>query len=161
MDLRFEAVPQQIVDFCENVRLNHFVHLDGARVMYVFDTKKTMKSGRVTFARIKKTSDELKYLSMNDDGTTYDYIMTFDKLLWDGFEEIDRKRLIYHEFCHCEVDFDKANPYCIKDHEIQGFYDEMIYNADDPRWVERLSVLADALYDPENEAPAPTDEEDV
>jgi len=158
-DLRFEAVPAQVVSLCEEVRYEKFPHLDGVRVLYVFDLKKKTSGGRITFARIKKTNDETKFLSMDDSGVTYDYVMTFDKLIWEALDDVDRKRIIYHEFCHCEVDFEKANPYGVKDHEIQGFYDELIYNSDDPRWNERLSVIAEALYDKEN-APPPEDKEE-
>lgn len=153
MELRYQAVPQQVVDFCEHIRLKYFINLDGARVMYVFDEKKSIKSGRIVFARIKKTNDEMKFLAMEDNGTTVDYVMTFDKTIWDGLEERDRERIIFHEFSHCEVDFEKATPYGIRDHEIQGFYDEATFNNDDLRWVERITVIADSLYDPENVAP--------
>lgn len=150
-DLRYEDVPQQFIDFCEGVRLKHFVNLDGARVLYIFDNKVKKTAGRIAFAWIKKTNDELKFLAMNDAGITYDYVMFFNKDLWDLFEEADRKRLVFHEFCHCEVDFEKANPYGIKDHEIQGFFDEADFNADDPRWSERMSLMAESFYDPEND----------
>lgn len=150
-DLRYESVPQQFVDFCEAVRLKHFVNLDGARVLYIFDNKVKKAAGRIAFAWIKKTNDELKFLAMNDDGVTYDYVMFFNKDLWDLFEDRDRERLVFHEFCHCEVDFEKVNPYGIKDHEIQGFYDEADFNFDDLRWTERLSLMAESFYDPEND----------
>lgn len=151
MELRFEPVPEQVVRLCEDVCLVKFPNLDGARIMYIFDTKRKVSGGRLTFARIKKLNDELKFLAMNDDGITYDYIVFIDKKIWDALEDPDRRRIIYHEFCHCEVDFEKLNPYGIRDHEIQGFYDEADYNADDPRWSERLSLIAESVYDPENE----------
>lgn len=153
MELRYDAVPSQVVDFCEAIRLKNFLNLDGARIMYVFDNKKSVKAGRITIAKIKKTNDEMKFLSMEENGTTYDYVLTIDRTIWDALEERDRQRVIFHELCHCEVDMEKANPYGIKDHEIQGFYDEVPYNADDERWNERIAVIADSVYDPENQAP--------
>lgn len=150
-ELRFEAVPQQVIDLCEDIRLKYFINLDGSRTLYIFDTKKKVAGGRIVFAWIKKLNDELKFLAMNDAGITYDYVMFFNKDIWDALDDTDRRRIIYHEFCHTEVDFEKVNPYGIKDHEIQGFYSEADYNADDPRWAERISVIAASIYDPEND----------
>jgi len=147
--MRYEPVPVQDSEVFERVRNDKFPNLDGARILYIFDTKKKMSGKRIVFAWIKKLNDEMKFLAMNDDGITYDYIVFINKEVWNALEEADRKRIAFHEFCHCEVDFEKVNPYGLKDHEIQGFYEEADYNIDDPRWNERITVIAESVYDQE------------
>jgi hypothetical protein len=146
-ELRYEPVPENTVELCEGVRLKHFINLDGARIMYIFDNKKKSSGGRIVVARIKKMNDEMKYLAMANNGMTYDYCMFIDKQVWEELDQDDRRRVAFHEFCHCDVDMEKKNPYGIKDHEIQGFYDEQDFNSDDPRWGERVSIIAESIYD--------------
>lgn len=130
-----------------------FPELAGANIKVVFDSKKKLSAGQISIARIKKLNEELKFLAMDENGVEYDYMITIDKQVWDHLDFNDRPRIIFHELCHTQVDSGKDNPYNIKDHEIQGFYAETDYNADDPRWLERVSVIAEAVHDPENEMP--------
>lgn len=146
-ELRYEPVPENTIELCENVRLKNFINLDGARIMYIFDNKKKVSGGRIVIARIKKMNDEMKFFTMSDSGLTYDYCMFIDKSIWSELDKRDRQRIAFHEFCHCEVNMDKKNPYGIRDHEIQGFYDELDYNEDDSRWSERLGIISDSIYD--------------
>ncbi len=150
---RYEPVPEQVVTLVDDVKDKEFPELDGAMFMSIFDMKKKAVGGRIVIARIKKMNDELKFFAMNDVGITYDYAIFIDKAVWDVLDERDKERVIFHELNHCEVDFDKKVPYGIKDHEIQGFYSEADYNADDNRWSERVSVIAQSVHDPEAEAP--------
>lgn len=151
MDLRYEPVSNDVVNFCEEVKNDNFEYLHNATILYVFDNKKKASKGRICIARIKTLNEELKFYAMNNEfGDTFDYAMFIDKQVWNVIKEIDRKRIIYHEFCHCDVNSEKTNVYGLKDHEIQGFYDEAIYNADDKHWHERVSVIAESVHDPEN-----------
>jgi len=148
-ELRYEPVPENTVNLCEYIRVENFPVLDGARVMYIFDNKKKTSGGRIVVARIKKMNDEMKFLAMNDMGMTFDYCMFIDKNVWGELDKEDRKRIAFHEFCHCDVNMEKKNPYGIRDHEIQGFYDEHDFNSDDLRWNERVAVIAESVYDEE------------
>lgn len=151
MSTRYKPVPEQVNILVEEVKSEEFPQLDGANIMSVFDTKKKVSSGRIVIARIKKMNDELKFFAMDDMGITPDYVIFFDMEVWNALEHIrDKERIVYHELCHTEVDFDKTNPYGIKDHEIQGFYDEVSYNNDDERWSERVGLIAQSVHDPEN-----------
>ena len=148
---RYEPVPADVDSIVEKMKMEKFGILDGANIMVIFDNKKKVSNARYVIARIKKMNDELKFFAMNDDGMIYDYAMFIDKNIWMVLTDRDKERIVFHELSHCEIDFEKKNPYNIKDHEIQGFYDEVDYNIDDPRWSERISVIALAVYDPENE----------
>lgn len=145
--MRFEPVTEDVIRFCDSIKTENFSSLDGANILYIFDTKKRKSKGKYVIACIKKMNDEKKFLAMNDDGFTYDYAIYIDKNIWNSINDSDKKRIIFHEFCHTDVDFEKDNPYGLRDHEIQGFYDELKFNADDERWAERLSVIAKSIYD--------------
>lgn len=158
---RYEPVPEQVTTMIDEVKDTKFMELAGSQIMTIFDTDKKMTGGRLVIARIKKMNDELKFFAMDDMGITYDYAIFIDKQVWDVLDDRDRERIIFHELCHCEVDFGKKNPYGIKDHEIQGFYAEAEYNADDERWSERVGLVAQSVHDPEAETPVPEGEQEV
>lgn len=149
--MRYEPVTDEVYVAGEAVIMGFFPDLVAASILYVFDTKKRVSEGKIVVAKIKKMNEEMKFMAMNDDGVTYDYVVFIDKNVWDVLDETDRKRILFHEFCHCTVDFEKKNPYNLRGHEIEGFYDEQNYNHDDPRWSERVSTVAESVYDPENE----------
>lgn len=147
---RFEDAPAQTEDFVMGVR-RHFPNLDGALIKVMYDLKKRKSGGRYVFARIKKTNDELKAFAVDESGAPFDYVMFLDKLLWEALSEEDREKIVHHELCHCVTDFDSNDQYKIQDHEIQTFYAEIEFCKEDPRWVERVSVICESVYDPEAE----------
>jgi len=157
---RFEDVPSQTEKFVDDVMYKHFPALQGSLVKVMYDTKKRKSGGRYVFARIKKTNDELKAFVLTENGEAYDYIMFLDKALWEAIEDKDREKLVFHEFCHCVVDVNATDQFKIQDHEIQTFYAEIEFTADDPRWTERVSVICESVHDPEAESDptAPTEE---
>ena len=147
---RFIEATSEPFDIINELISTEFPYLSGAKFEVVFDTKKRKSGDRLVFGRVQSTNDLTKYLSAdknNPDGA--DYIMYLDATLWENMEDADKKRLVYHELCHCNVDLDKKNPYKIKDHEIQMFESEIDYNADDPKWTMRLGTMLEALYEDE------------
>lgn len=159
MATRYEEVGFQVEEMVERIAIDKFPELEGAHIKVIFDLKKKTKDGRIVVARIKKMNDELKFLAMTEEGLEYDYMIFIDKQVWDCLEDRDRERVIFHELCHTQVDTGKECPYNIKDHEIQGFHAETEYNADDPRWAERIHVICQSVHDPENNAPPSEKEE--
>ena len=148
--MRFEDVPQQINDFVENVKNDNFPELDAAIILVLFDTKKRKSGGRYIIGRIKKANDEVRVMATDDNGISPDYVMFLDKQIWNALDDRDKERIVYHELCHCETNFESdTNQYKIRDHEIQTFYAEIDYNVDDARWLERVTTVADSIYDPE------------
>ena len=61
--LRYEPVGDDTRDFCESIKDSYFPQLNGAEVMYVFDTKGKKSKGKYVCAWIKKMNDEMKFLS--------------------------------------------------------------------------------------------------
>ena len=148
---RFEDADQFTIDMVyqvinDNMEFNNLVD---AKIKVLFDQKKKMSGGRYVLGRIQKANDLIRTLTANpndDLADGYDYILYLDLAVWDSIDDTDKKRIIFHELNHCDVNFDKPNPYGIKDHEINGFYSELEYNKDDTRWLERLSTVAESLY---------------
>ncbi|MFW6046348.1 MAG: putative metallopeptidase [Candidatus Woesearchaeota archaeon] len=149
---RFEEATGEPYEIVNGLIGEHFPELSGAKFEIVFDTKKRKSAGRIVFARIQSTNDLAKYFTAdqeNPDGV--DYILYIDKNLWNNITSEDKKRLIYHELCHCDVDLDKKKPFGIKDHDIQMFESEINYNNDDPRWTLRLASFLDDFYEQQKE----------
>lgn len=150
MPIRFEDVPDNVVEQMNRIKRDVFPELSGARIKVLYDLKKRMSGGKIVLGRMQKTNDLLRHLTIDDANNEegFDYIMYIDKTAFENIEESDRIRLIRHELQHCEVDLDSnSNPYKIRDHEISDFYDEIEYNKDDPRWAERCVAVAESIYE--------------
>jgi hypothetical protein len=147
---RFENVDQETVDFIREIIGKDFERLVNAKIKILFDTKKRKSGGNYTLGRMQKANDLIRTLTFDEtEDEGYDYILYLDKVVWSSIDEKDKERLVRHELCHCDVDFEKDNPYALKDHEITDFYSEIEYNKDDPRWAERIAVVAEQIYENE------------
>jgi len=133
------------------VRAEHFPELRNAEILVLFDKKKRMSGGALVLGRIQKTNDLIKKLSDEVVDEGYDYIMYLDKKMWESSADMDRERVIRHEFRHCFVDLDaRGTPYKLIGHTIEDFYEEVELNEDDPRWRVRLGEITYAAYDMED-----------
>ena len=148
---RFASVTQDVKDMIRAVRAEHFPELRNAEILVLFDKKKRMSGGALVLGRIQKTNDLIKKLSDEVVDEGYDYIMYLDKKMWEVSAEMDRERVIRHEFRHCFVDLDaRGTPYKLIGHTIEDFYEEVELNDDDPRWRLRLGEITYAAYDMED-----------
>jgi hypothetical protein len=147
--VRFEDVGDDVYRIMEGVITTEHTHLQEASIVILFDNKKRKSGERYVLGRIKATSEEMKAFAVNEQGQMYDYVMFLDKEVWLRISEDDQKALVSHELCHCKVT-EGENPYKIQGHEIETFYSEIDRNADDPRWAERLGLIASHVHDPEN-----------
>ena len=149
--MRFEETEKYVYDKLMEIIDKKFPALEAAVFVCLFDTKKRKSGGRYVIGRIKKTNDEIKSLAMDDHGTAPDYILFLDKEVFSALNDRDQDRIITHELYHTEVNFNATVPYGIRDHEVTTFYSEIKDNEDDPQWVERISVVAESVHDPENQ----------
>lgn len=148
---RFGDVTQDVKDMVRAVRAEHFPELRNAEILVLFDKKKRMSGGALVLGRIQKTNDLIKKLSDEVVDEGYDYIMYLDKKMWESSADMDRERVIRHEFRHCFVDLDaRGTPYKLIGHTIEDFYEEVELNEDDPRWRVRLAEITYAAYDMED-----------
>jgi len=148
--MRFEDVTSDVLKIVDDMVNEKFPELRTANITVLFDTKKRKTGGRYIIGRIKKANDEMKALATDQDGVAPDYVLFLDKNVFLALDDDDKKRIVFHELCHTDYDSEAENPYKIKDHEIQTFYSEIDFNKDDPRWSERISAIADHVYDPDN-----------
>jgi len=133
------------------VRAEHFPELRNAEILVLFDKKKRMSGGALVLGRIQKSNDLIKKLTDEVVDEGYDYIMYLDKKMWEVSAEMDRERVIRHEFRHCFVDLDaRGTPYKLLGHTIEDFYEEVELNSDDQRWRMRLGEITYAAYDMED-----------
>lgn len=147
---RFEDVDETTDKMVQDLIASDFADLTGANVRVIFDLKKRKSGGMLVMGRLQKSNELLKHVTssetLNEEGV--DYFLYIDKMLWNNIENIDKVRLIRHELQHSDVDMDSAtNPYKIKGHEIEDFYDEVERNSDDIRWAERCVTMLESLYE--------------
>jgi len=148
---RFEEVTEQEYKLMNELIGEHFSYLNIANIHILFDTKKKKIDGKLSAARVQATNELQKYLSIdNDCPDGYDYIVYLDKNLWDILEEPDKKRVLFHELNHFDINPEKET-FKTKGHEIEMFESELDYNADDPKWMSRISVILLSIYDKENQ----------
>ena len=152
MPSRFEDVTDTHYKMMQEIIGKSFPHLNSAVIELVFDTKKRMTGGKYTIGKLQKSNDFTRHLSSSNSAPEgVDYFLYLDKLIFENIDEADKTRIIRHELQHAEVDYEKTNPYGIRDHEITDFYEEVEFNKEDPRWVERVATVADALYNSDDE----------
>ena len=149
--MRYEDVTENVYDILHNVVREFFPGLVNAKILCIFDLKKRMSKGNIVLARIKKSDDLIRHLTINNAGEEdgYDYIMFLDQMIWQSIEEVDKVRIVRHELRHCFIT-DEGN-YSIIPHDIEDFAAEIELNSDDIRWSTRVAELCMHLYSQERE----------
>jgi hypothetical protein len=153
MAMKYEHVPDFIVEMAEKVRAQHFPNLANAKILYLINKKKMTFKGSIALGKIMKPSDIVRFLSRDEapeDG--YDYIMLLDSKMITHCEEDDIKRVLRHEFRHVFYDADSIkNPYKLVDHDFSDFHAEVELNKDDPTWAQRVAHTTSLIYDQEKD----------
>ena len=154
MASRYEEVPSQVSDLVKTVMHESFPSLRNANIHVLFDCKKRMSGGKFCLGRMMRPNDLIRFFTetnLNPDGV--DYVMFLDKMVFEAISNDDKIRIIRHEFQHCEVDSEnEKDPFKLRDHEITDFYDEIEHNKNDPRWLERVAIVAASLYEREKDS---------
>jgi len=145
---RYENVDPLVQEVVNKVMDDHFENLTGAKIKTIFDTKKRTHGGKFVLGRMQKCNDLIKYLTDDDRVSPegYDFLLYLDKNIYEAMDEENRIRLIFHELCHCGVDFDRTDPYYIVPHDVETFYAEIEMNSDNLRWYEGMSAVAESVY---------------
>lgn len=151
--MRYEEAPSQIVGLVNKTIAESFPAVRNANIKVLFDTKKRSSGGKFVLGMMQRPNELIKFLTeskMNPEGV--DYVMYLDKAVFEVIDEEDQVRIIRHELQHCDVDPENENdPYRLRDHEITDFYDEIKYNEKDPRWLERVSLVAASVHEKKKE----------
>lgn len=150
--VKFELtdVTQAEYNLMNSIIKEYFSDLINAKFQLLFYNKLKKKGHKVIFAFIKKASKTEKFFSKDIVGEEgVDYIIFFDKLIWENIEEADRVRLMRHELRHAFVDPEKDDPYFVIPHDIEDFVAEVELNKDDLRWGQRVAAIAESVYERE------------
>ena len=155
MGLRYEEVNEDVISLLREVRGEYFPELKNAKIKALFDIKKRKSGGMLVLARIMKTNDLLRHLTIDEAEAIegYDYIIALDKTCWENIIRDDKVRILRHELRHAYFDIESEdNPYRLQNHSISDFYEEVEFNKDDPRWRERLAAVVEDIYEQKKEA---------
>ncbi|HOF56860.1 MAG TPA: putative metallopeptidase [Syntrophorhabdaceae bacterium] len=155
MGLRYEEVNEDVISLLREVRVEYFPELKNAKIKALFDIKKRKSGGMLVLARIMKTNDLLRHLTIDEAEAIegYDYIIALDKTCWENIIRDDKVRILRHELRHAYFDIESEdNPYRLQNHSISDFYEEVEFNKDDPRWRERLAAVVEDIYEQKKEA---------
>jgi len=155
MGLRYEEVNEDVLSLLREVRGEYFPELKNAKIKALFDIKKMKSGGMLVLARIMKTNDLLRHLTIDEAEAIegYDYIIALDKTCWENIIRDDKVRILRHELRHAYFDIESEdNPYRLQNHSISDFYEEVEFNKDDPRWRERLAAVVEDIYEQKKEA---------
>lgn len=151
MERRYEGASDNIIKMVNEIREDDFKSLESANIRIVIDNKKMKSKGGIVLGRMKKANAVEKFLSEDIDGIPVDFVMFLDGMAVKYIDDIDLKRLISHELQHCDYNPEKNDPFSVRKHEVEDFYDEIEKNRDDPRWAERVSVIVESGYEKEKE----------
>ena len=154
MGLRYEEVNEDVLSLLREVRGEYFPELKNAKIKALFDIKKRKSGGMLVLARIMKTNDLLRHLTIDEAEAIegYDYIIALDKTCWENIIRDDKVRILRHELRHAYFDIESEdNPYRLQNHSISDFYEEVEFNKDDPRWRERLAQVVEDIYEQKKE----------
>lgn len=152
MASRFEEATTDVVEKVNEVIRQKFPQLNDCLIEVVMDTKKRKSGGRFQLVKLDKASPIVKHISADNIHTEgIDYILYIDQTVYHELSDNDKTRLISHGLYHTFMDFEKENPYLIRKPTVQTFYEEIVDNEDDPRWAERLDLLAEGVYEREAE----------
>jgi hypothetical protein len=151
--MKYEHVPEYILEMYEKIRSQYFPHLANAKILFLVNKKKMINKGTISLAKIVKPNELVKFLSKNEAPEYgYDYIILLDNKFISHCEDIDIKRVLRHELRHTFFDSDSlTNPYKLVDHDFSDFYDEVELNKDDPTWAKRVSQTVSLMYDQEKD----------
>ena len=151
--MKYEHVPEHILEMYEKIRNQHFPHLANAKILFLINKKKMVRKGNITLSKILKPTEIVKFLSRDEaPDYGYDYIILLDDKLISHCDDTDIKRVLRHELRHTFFDSDSVKtPYKLVDHDFSDFYDEVELNKDDPTWSQRVSQSVSLMYDQEKD----------
>ena len=154
--MKFEDVPQSVIDLFDRVLKADFLELTDCKFKLVYRNKKQSSDGKYVIATIKKMNEFARFLSSaeTNDEDGYDYSVIIDKNVFEKLDEKDKYRILRHELRHAVVDYEKADPFKLRGHTVETFYEDIDIEAKpggDPRWMERVSVIAESVYSKEDD----------
>lgn len=145
---RYSEPTQEVWDIIGKIIDDHFPYLANCHIMVLMDSKKRKSREKYIFASIKQLNEKERYLSADNYVTEgYDFLLTIDENVFDNIVVDDKIRLLRHELRHISYDPDNKKPFKVRDHDFCDFKEEIELNKDDPMWGEKLSEIAESIYE--------------
>jgi len=148
---RFTDVDPDTKKMINEIISKDFSHLTQAKIKMIFDQKKRKSGGRYQLGKMQKSNDLIRYLTSREalDPEGFDYLMFIDENVFEVLDQADKVRLVRHLLQYADIDFEAEKPYKIRKEEVITWYDELEFNKDDPKWFQRLEVIAESIYNQE------------
>lgn len=148
MASRFIEASEEACELAVETRKEFFPALANASIKVLFDTKMRKRGGKIVLGRILRANDLIRKLTDNLADEGCDYIMFLDQIAFTNMPEIDKKRLIRHEFRHCKVIGTEEKPkYKLVPHDIEDFSIEIELNKDNIVWAQKAAQMTSDIYD--------------
>ena len=148
---RFEDVDNDVIDLLHEIIQEYFPEFRNLKIKGLFDLKKRTNGGKIVLARIQKTNDLLRHLtieeSRSDEG--YDVILYIDRKCWENVGREDKVRILRHEIRH--LAFNEKGEVVVIPHDIEDFVEEVQLNQNDMRWRDRVATITSDIYEQERE----------
>jgi len=150
---RFSDVDPDTKKLINETISKDFSHLVQAKIKMIFDQKKRKAGGKFQLGKMQKTNELIRFLTSKETGDPegFDYLLYIDENVFEVLDQMDKIRLLRHLLQYADIDYEAERPFKIRKEEVITWYDELEYNKDDPKWFERLEVIAESIYNPENE----------
>ena len=151
---RFTSADPDTQELIETIISDDFKYLTQAKIKVIFDQRKRKTGGRFVLGKLQKTNDLLRFLTQHEaqDPNGFDYFLYLDENVFEVIDQADKVRLIRHLIQYADINYEAEKPFNIRKEEISTWFDEIEYNKDDPKWFERLEVVAESIYNNENDS---------
>lgn len=149
----FEYVDKETEDLFKKVLEDS--NVPQAKIRLLYRSKKKKSGDAIVFASICTVKKLMKYFAEEspENPAGLDYVIVIDKNLWSVIDDEDKKRVLRHELLHAIfVEKEETSYYALRDHTVKTFYEEIELESGndegkDPRWMERLALVAYSEYD--------------
>jgi predicted metallopeptidase len=109
----------------------HHPHLEGARIEYVFRSKRLTSNGKIVAGKARKVTGLNAFLATKPPafGGLPFFVIEIAQDVWDALPRPQQVALVDHELCHCfrEIDDDTGEwELSIRPHDVEEFA-EIVY----------------------------------
>jgi hypothetical protein len=129
----YKAAPEAAEMAAELIR-EHHPHLDGVRIEFLFRSDCAKKHGKAVLGSASLVTGKNALLATDPDRLAEDrglygkdympefFVIEIAEPAWQSFDEKQRKALVDHELCHCDViEDDSGTKLAIKGHDMEEF----------------------------------------
>lgn len=109
----FEEADEDLLTLAEEVMDTHHKLLKRARIGFAFLSEAPTRKGRKVLAQVSLVPDAVEF------HLQLDYLLWVARDEWDAMNGMERRAVLDHEFCHC--DLKENGDWGLRDHDVQEF----------------------------------------